>query len=79
MNKIKYIVVKGNPDTMFIFNAWFSHDKFISRFGLKREDILSAGFVNLKTKNCYGISISLNLSSRKEDNNLLSLMYNEED
>ena len=75
MNRAKYVVIKGNPDTMFIFNGWFSHYKIISRFGLQREDILSAGFVNLKTKKCYGLSTSLSLGSRDEDNLLLDVLF----
>lgn len=35
--------------------------------------ILSAGFINLKTLQCYGDSLSLNLSSLPEDTNLLQL------
>ena len=75
MNRVKYVVIKGNPDTIFIFNGWFSHDKFISRFGIKREDILSAGFVNLKTQKCYGLSTSLSFGSRNEDSNLLKMLF----
>ncbi|MBU1621759.1 MAG: hypothetical protein KKD77_22055 [Gammaproteobacteria bacterium] len=82
----KYIVVKGLlgssglklPPTMFIFNSWFEHSKFCNQFKIKKENIQSAGFVNLKQKYCFGSSQSLKIKSNPEmDNKLLNFLFKE--
>jgi len=59
---------------MIIFPSFIQHSTIIDKFKSKP---ISAGFVDLKNKNCYGKSTSLkNLPSREIDNMLLKDQYN---
>ena len=65
MDKIKY--VRLSPyDSFIIFPAIINHSDFANL------PIISAGFCRIYNKRveCYGKSISLKLSSRKEDTKL---------
>ncbi len=69
--KTKYVVIKDTIcPALIIFPEYILHSIFNSI-----GKITSAGFVNLKTKSCYGESISLKLKSNpKRDNNLLKIL-----
>ncbi len=71
--KTKYVVIKNIIcPALIIFPEYVLHSIFNS---LGMGKITSAGFVNLKTKCCYGESESLKLKSNpKEDNNLLKIL-----
>ena len=70
----KYVVLKEaghKPPTLIIFPSWLLHKEF--QF---MGEIISAGFINMKAKCCYGESISLNIKSDPEkDNCLLRLLF----
>ncbi len=66
----KYVVIERSPPALLIFPEWIRHNELRSI-----GKIISAGFVNMKTKCCYGDSISLDLKSHPEtDNDLLKLL-----
>ena len=75
MDRVKYVITKyGLTDTIFVFPAHVEHLKFAEHMGT----VLSAGFVNIATKTCYGRSSSLNLESNPEvDNILLRILLRE--
>lgn len=79
--KAKYVVINkqfifGDMQTIFIFPGWVEHKEFCEINVKENEKILSAGFVDLPAKSCYGESSSLGLSSNpKVDNIFLSMMY----
>ena len=77
MDNIKYVVTDYNrTNTMFIFPANVYHSKFAKMFGTP----ISAGFIDIKNKRCYGQSTSLKLKSNpKVDNILLGILLREED
>jgi len=72
---VKYIVVENVYDypitaneVIFIFPSTITHSNMANRF---KSKIISAGFVDLENKHCYGKSVSLKIKSREEDNFLL--------
>ncbi len=71
--KTKYVVIKNTIcPALIIFPEYVLHSIFNS---LGMGKIISAGYVNLKTKCCYGESFSLKLKSNpKEDNILLGIL-----
>jgi len=83
MNNSKYIVVKQDEyEVIIIFPSLVTHRSMANNF----NDVISAGFVEIGTKeiagytdpygSCYGKSITLNLKSReKEDTILLHKMF----
>ena len=79
--EIKYVVIDklftfGNIQTIFIFPGWVDHKEFCDLNANEGEKILSAGFVDLNTKSCYGKSSSLGISANpKQDDIFLSIMY----
>ena len=75
MNNPKYVVTRYRQnETIFIFPNWVDHSKFSRHMGVP----LSAGFINMKTKICYGKSLTLKLSSRPEvDTILLKILLGE--
>ena len=72
MGKIKYVVLQGesSPNSMILFPAWIEHCVMTKL----EQKIISAGFVDIETKTCYGQSISLKLYAQEEDNILLKLL-----
>lgn len=74
--KAKYVVIKGTIcPALIIFPEYVLHSIF-NKMGMGK--IISAGYVNLKTKCCYGESVSLNLKSNpKEDNMLLQILLSD--
>lgn len=72
--KTKYVVIKSTIcPALIVFPEYIFHSIFNSM-----GKIISAGYVNLKTKCCYGESISLNLKSNpEEDNILLGILLND--
>ena len=74
--KLKYVVTRYlQNETMFIFPEYVDHSKFARHMGLP----LSAGFINMKEKACYGKSVSLKIDSNPEiDNILLKQMLNDD-
>ena len=78
----KYVVIDkyltcGKNETIFIFPPWITHKDFCKAMAREGEKILSAGFVNLNTKQCYGKSTSLNIGSREIDDMYLKLLFKE--
>jgi hypothetical protein len=79
----KYIVFEEMYDypclismPMIIFPASINH----STIAKKMEcEPISAGFVNIKSGSCYGISTSLNIKSNPEIDNLLFKSQYKED
>lgn len=68
----KYVVIEEEPNTttIIVFSAWKSH-KSIECTG----KIISAGFVNIKNKSCFGSSTSLKIKSNPiKDNALLRIL-----
>ncbi len=65
----KYVVTRwsGGNETMFIFPGWVKHSKFAKFFG----PVLSAGFVDMEIKTCYGESVSLKIKSNPKIDNVL--------
>jgi len=74
--KVKYVVINYHgDDTMIIFPGYIQHAT-MAKIGCV---IISAGFVNMKTKACYGESVSLKVKSDPElDNILLEEFFNQE-
>lgn len=51
-----------------LFSNHLDHDAFARQLRLKKEDILSAGHVNMDSyPECYGKSISLGIQSKADD------------
>lgn len=62
--ELKYVVTRYNQnETMFIFPNWVEHHKFAKHMGIP----ISAGFINMNTRTCYGKSVTLRLDSRGEE------------
>lgn len=71
---MKYIVVEmKGKERLLPFDLEIKHSDFAAYF-LNSCPIISAGFVDFHRKQCYGDSLSLNLSSRPEDTILLKEM-----
>lgn len=67
--KTKYIVIDSDGlEMIVIFEGFIKHDQV--QFPLC--DIISAGFVNCETGECYGESLALNLPSRPEEDSKLA-------
>jgi len=82
MGNVKYIVVDLMNDmgfkhlTILIFPNFITHQEFARRIKRPNDKILSAGFVNLGNRSCYGASTSLKLKCDYEvDNMLLKLLF----
>jgi hypothetical protein len=71
---MKYIISKDplNPGP-FIFPKLMGHDEMLTLLRLSRRDISSAGFVTMKSGkvSCYGVSESLGVKSKPEEDNAL--------
>ena len=67
--EVKYLVIENQLEIpcIIIFSESLLHSDFKHMIG----KIISAGFVNLKTKCCYEESISLKLKSNPERDNIL--------
>lgn len=73
-DKLKYIAYDtGLSDTMLLFPEVDKHADIASRMGLRKDQILGAGFVVFPegVPECFGESISLEVKSREEDTKLL--------
>lgn len=67
--KTKYIVVDAEGlEMIIIFEGFIKHDQVV--FPLC--DIVSAGFVNCDTGECWGKSIALQIDSRPEEDTKLA-------
>lgn len=66
----------GLVDAIIIFPDFVQHRDMAA--GLHGK-IISAGFINPETLNCYGKSISLDLKSLPEDSDLARRQYRERD
>jgi hypothetical protein len=77
MEDPKYIVIDGYLiDEMYIFPSVVSHQNFVFRNLWSEEDVISAGFVNMESRRCYGVSTSLNKKSRPdEDSDILVRLF----
>jgi len=72
---VKYVVTRYSlTEAIFVFSPHVEHSKFAKHMGV----VLSAGFVNMETKTCYGESISLRIKSRPEIDNILLRILLEE-
>lgn len=76
MNDMKYITYDGPMYVeLVIFDASFDHAVFADRLGIKKHEILTAGFVSIDHDGkpyCHGESVSLNLKSNsKSDTKIL--------
>lgn len=80
MSKNKYIIYKTSneePESVILFEEYMGHDemfKIITK-SFNKAEIISAGFWDINDKGemiTYGESISLNISSRKEDVTVLN-------
>lgn len=71
----KYIVFNtGYIEQMIIFPAIMDHDKIAKLFEPYKS--ISAGQVSLEDKACFGESLTLGISSRKQiDTNLLRKLF----
>lgn len=73
---MKYIIIDdGLVDTPILFPQWVKHDKMLFDRSVK---LLSAGFVQIvgSTVEAYGESVSLKVSSRKEDSEIIQRALN---
>lgn len=87
MDRGKYVVIKYwvCDNVAFVFPAFIEHREFVQRLGLKKEDVLSAGFVSYtydeKTKAntkvwCSGESKSLGVKADSErDSKLVTRLF----
>jgi hypothetical protein len=75
MNKTKYVIVEGSA---IVFSAAIQHKDMVGR----NQKCESAGFVNFNCEvnkdgytimvaKCYGMSISLDIKSREEEDSVL--------
>ena len=78
-NNPKYIKIDDpvNGESLILFPCSISHGKMYTMVksaypGIK---IVSAGFINLEIKHCYGKSTSLNLKSDETDSILLEIQF----
>lgn len=73
---MKYICFdNGRFDELIIFGDNNEHSTVASKYGIKEDKILSAGFVGLLSSGspyCYGMSYSLRKQSRDIDTKILS-------
>lgn len=78
MDSMKYIIYDNGLYTApVIFPASEDHAQFANRLGIKHEDVLSAGQVDMKDGDlfAYGKSHSLDIGSRStEDTKLINRM-----
>ncbi|MFW9871723.1 MAG: hypothetical protein ACFFG0_01385 [Candidatus Thorarchaeota archaeon] len=83
MDNCKYILIKQTVlgrklETFYMFPPFIKHKDFCKNILKEDDTILSAGFVDLGSKNCYGRSSSLNIKSNPDiDNIYLSTLYKE--
>lgn len=73
MNKMKYITYHSHigPIAIITFPEFIPHYDMAVQLGIKKLDLISAGFVSGDLK-CYGESIGLDLKSDPEqDTNML--------
>lgn len=77
MNKLKYLVFGGKLNLeSIIFPSSMSHDDMAHQLGVKKENILGAGFVKFVNEEgklkceCYGDSFSLRIPSRPVEDSL---------
>ena len=75
MNKTKYVIIEGSA---IVFSAAIQHKDMVGR----NQKCESAGFVNFNCEvnkdgytimvaKCYGMSISLDIKSREEEDSVL--------
>lgn len=57
-------------ERLFPFTIELKHSDFASHFEMG-DALISAGFINPLTKQCYGESMSLNLASRPDEDTKL--------
>jgi hypothetical protein len=74
VDNAKYVVIDkrtqfGTIETMFIFPLFVKHKDFCKLNVEEGEIILSAGFVNLPDRHCYGRSTQLNRSANPNTDN----------
>jgi hypothetical protein len=77
--EMKYVVIQNHPSVspdMFIFPAWKNHTDMVRG----TDTVVGAGFVYLADGRlrCYGKSISLGVSARAEDADILSRMIDQD-
>jgi len=67
--KTKYIVIDSDGlEMIIIFEGFIKHDEI----AFPLADIISAGFVNCKTGECFGESIALKIVSRPAEDSKLA-------
>lgn len=76
----KYVRLKcfdGMTNVIFTFPDTIDHSKYVQMIGSSKDNVASAGFVSFSksemgnpTYNCYGRSVSLDIDSIPEEDNL---------
>lgn len=85
MDDAKYIIANGISNGFgtsdfvpFIFPNFISHDAFARNIGVKKEDIVSAGFISIGNDGSvhpYGKSVSLGKECVETDQELFDSMF----
>lgn len=74
MEQLKYIVINsaGWPEVIIFTNS-IEHRLMMTRMGCSKDQVLSAGFLQITTEGarCYGSSTSLGIASNPETDNAL--------
>jgi hypothetical protein len=61
---MKYVVIEGFGDEIYIFSPLVKHSQFVDMMGgLRCNNVLGAGFID-ENWNCYGESVTLDIKSR---------------
>lgn len=73
---MKYITFEGPMfQEIILFVSSWDHAVFADRFGIKKDDIIGAGFIQCDKDNpepsCYGKSVSLRVSAHENDTKIL--------
>lgn len=78
----KYIIAEwGWTPTAFVFPCWIPHSEFANSMGIKKEDLLGAGFVRFEIidskihASTYGKSTSLDKVSDASDASIIEKQY----
>jgi hypothetical protein len=73
----KYITYNlGGVSRIVVFGAGDNHSDIARSLNLSSDHIVGAGFVNFRTRKCYGKSESLKVSSSESDTLTLQLHFN---
>lgn len=75
MDNCKYVLIDkltecGRLETFYMFPPFIKHSEFCKEMVTENDSIISAGFVDLESKNCYGKSTSLKVKSNPEIDNI---------